>query len=145
LPSQIDDRTYSKYLNDVTNLKSKFQEIDIAKKLGMKAPNFKHSLNGKRPGKKALAHFYDVFKNILKKMAEEQKVTNASPTPEIGHADREYKLFPSEKLLLEQGEKIQGIEESISRLETAVKMILSKLNAGTSPNSSGEPVDEKTP
>jgi hypothetical protein len=135
LPHQIDDRTYAKYQNDVTNLKSKFQEVDIARKLGMKPSNFKHSLNGKRPGKKALAHFYDVFKNILKKMAEEQKVTNASSTPETGHADREFKLFPTEKLLLEQGEEIREIKERMSRIEAAVNLILSKLDARTSPDS----------
>lgn len=137
MPTQIDDRTYSKYLNAVTNLKSKYQEVDIAKMLVMKPSNFKHSLKGKRPGIKALDHFYDVFKNILKEMEEEQKVTHASPLSE-GKEDRDYKEFPTEKLLLEQGEEIRGIKESMSRLEVAVNTILSKLDARASPDSSGD-------
>jgi hypothetical protein len=124
---RIDDKTFEKFVQDVKSLRSIYTDAKIATLMKTNPGNFSSRINGaKRPGQDFIDRFYQVWGKKLKDMKDAED--NAGQTSLLASAEPK-KDFPGQvlRLLNEQDERLKRIEESISRLDTAVCSLMERL------------------
>jgi hypothetical protein len=121
---RIDDKAFDKFVWDVKSLRSIYTDARIAAIMKTNPGNFSSRVNGvKRPGQVFIDRFYQVFGKKLKEMAETESQYPAS----TGHLQLNgpKQDFPGPANT--QDERLQRIEESISRLTSTVATLMERL------------------
>lgn len=128
MSKRIDDKTFERFVQDVKSLRSIYTDAKIAMVMGTNPGNFSSRINGtKRPGQDFIDRFYQVWGKKLKDMAE--AVADDSGETHLLASTEPKQGFPGHALdlLNEQNERLQRIEENISRLDTAVGILMERL------------------
>ena len=124
MSKRIDDRTFDKFINDVKSLRSIYTDAKIAAIMKTNAGNFSSRINGvKRPGQDFIDKFYQVLGKKLNDIAESE-LLGGSLTESV-ESDKPKEDFPGSANGL--GERIQRMENSLSRLETCVSILMERL------------------
>lgn len=128
MSKRIDDKTFEKFIQDVKSLRSVHTDARIAMLMETNPGNFSNYINGaKRPGQGFIDRFYQAWGKKLKEMTEAVKY-DAGETDTLG-SNEPKQDFTVQAIAVsnEQDKRLRRMEESISRLDTAVGVLMERL------------------
>jgi len=107
--------TIEKFTRDVKSLRSNYTDARIAMVMNTNPGNFSSRINGaKRPGQVFIDKFYQVWGKEIKDMD-----TTNEPKQDLPNF--------TTQIQREQDERLHRIEESITRLDSAITFLMEKL------------------
>ena len=119
MSKRIDDKTFEKFVQDVKALRKVYTDAKISALMATNPGNFSSRVNGaKRPGEDFINLFYQVWGKKLQNLEAEGKGNDSASA---GPAQRN----PNSSMY--QDERLQRLEEGISRLDTAIIGMMERL------------------
>jgi hypothetical protein len=117
---RIDDITFERFVQDVKSLRALYTDSKMAEGMKTNAGNFSSRVNGaKRPGQDFVDRFYQVWTKEL---------NNLKTTPNIDTKKRSHlQVIESTEATADLSERLQRLEDSISRLNTTVVTLMTQL------------------
>jgi hypothetical protein len=121
---RIDDKTFEKFVQDVKTLRTLYTDAKIAALMETNPGNFSSRVNGaKRPGQDFIDLFYQVWDKKLKNLEAAEEIDAGKDNDSAFSRPKQNFLGSS----VYQDERLQRLEEGISRLDTVIIVLMERL------------------